>query len=460
MKNLQRVACYCRVSTEEQVKFGFSIQAQKDALEKYCKQNKYKYDFYVDEGISASSMKKRNALKEMLSKVNVYDMILFTKLDRLSRNVLDANNINKTLIENNCVMKAIDEDDIDTSTADGTFIFNLKVSLAQREIEKTSERIKFVFKNKREKGEVTSGQKKYCYDIVDKKWVINKEEANNMIALYKEFIKNNGSYIETMPYFIEHFPGKGLDAFKGYLRDTSYIGKYKLYRQNTYLDDYIPPIMDEGLFYSVQELLRKKGHSKPADKVGLFTGLLCCSYCNGNFTKMVDHRTKRLTVRYRCHNSSVYFLGTMKSKCDFKSTVREEFIEEYLLNNLKELVKDYIKANEIQISKINKTDNSDKIKKLQKKIEKLKDLYIDDLIDKETYKKDYSKYTKEIDELKIKTDDIKPKDFTFLKELINKDIDTIYNSLTREEKRFFWLNIIDKIYLKYPEITRVDFVCN
>ena len=31
-------------------------------------------------------------------------------------------------------------------------MFNLKVSLAQREIEKTSERIKFVFNNKREKG--------------------------------------------------------------------------------------------------------------------------------------------------------------------------------------------------------------------------------------------------------------------------------------------------------------------
>ena len=58
-------------------------------------------------------------------------------------------------------MKAIDEDDDDTSTADGMFMFNLKVSLAQREIGKTSERIKFVFKNKREKGEVTSGTTKY-----------------------------------------------------------------------------------------------------------------------------------------------------------------------------------------------------------------------------------------------------------------------------------------------------------
>lgn len=158
---MKYVACYCRVSTEEQAKFGFSIQAQKDALEKYCKDNNYKYEFYIDEGISASSMKKRKSLNEMLNKSSIFDMILFTKLDRLSRNVLDANTINKTLKENNCTMKAIDEDDVDTSTADGLFIFNLKVSLAQREIEKTSERIKFVFDNKREKGEVTSGTKKY-----------------------------------------------------------------------------------------------------------------------------------------------------------------------------------------------------------------------------------------------------------------------------------------------------------
>ena len=154
---MKYVACYVRVSTEDQVKFGFSIEAQKDALEKYCKDNKYKYEFYIDEGISASSIKKRKALNEMLNKSNVFDMVLFTKLDRLSRNVLDANNINKILKENNCTMKAIDEDDIDTSTADGTFMFNLKVSLAQREIGKTSERIRFVFNNKREKGEVTSG---------------------------------------------------------------------------------------------------------------------------------------------------------------------------------------------------------------------------------------------------------------------------------------------------------------
>lgn len=205
---MKRVACYCRVSTDEQVKFGFSIQAQKDTLEKYCKDNNYQYEFYIDEGISASSMNKRKALLEMLDKSNVLDMILFTKLDRLSRNVLDANNINKILQENNCTMKAIDEDDVDTSTADGMFIFNLKVSLAQREIGKTSERIKFVFDNKRKKGEVTSGTKKYGYNIIDKKYVINEEEADKINKLYDYFINENGNIAKTYRYFIKEFPRK------------------------------------------------------------------------------------------------------------------------------------------------------------------------------------------------------------------------------------------------------------
>ena len=131
---------------------------------------------------------KRPALQKMLSKICIFDMVLFTKLDWLSRNVLDANNINKILKDNNCTMKAIDEDDVDTTTADGTFIFNLKVSLAQREIGKTSERIKFVFKNKREKGEITSGTKKYGYDIVDRRYKINPSEAINIINLYLAII--------------------------------------------------------------------------------------------------------------------------------------------------------------------------------------------------------------------------------------------------------------------------------
>ena len=326
IKNIIKyVACYIRVSTDEQVKFGFSIQAQKDALEKYCKEHGYKCEFFIDEGISASSM-KRPALQEMLKKVNVFDMVIFTKLDRLSRNVLDANNINKILHDNNCVMKAIDEDDIDTSTADGTFIFNLKVSLAQREIGKTSERIKFVFQNKREKGEITSGTKKYGYDIVDKHFVINELEAENIRNLYKEFINNNGNLKETYKYFINHFHNKGYDAMSNYLKETAYIGKYKLYRKEIYIDNYVPAILDLETFNKVQNLRKKKTvERKKVDD--LFSGLLYCSECGNRLAKKVDYRTKNIVIRYICDNNYRFKVGLDKKRCYNNKTTNERQLE-------------------------------------------------------------------------------------------------------------------------------------
>ncbi len=456
---MKYVACYCRVSTEEQAKFGFSIQAQKDSLEKYCKENGYRYEFYIDEGISASSMKKRKALNEMLNKVSIFDMIIFTKLDRLSRNVLDANNINKILNDNNCTMKAIDEEDIDTSTADGTFIFNLKVSLAQREIGKTSERINFVFKNKREKGEVTSGTKKYGYDIVNRKFKINHLEAENIVNLYNYFISVNGNIKETYEYFIQHFNGKGQDALYKYLRDTSYIGKYKLYRKDIYLEDYIPRIMEDTLFYSVQNLLKKKEKfQKRTQEISIFSGLVYCGICQCRMCKKQDNRCRIRLIRYCCDNASRKKPGSLENKCENHKLIREDYIENYLINNLKDLSQKYINKNLI-INTSKKIDNSSKIKEIEKKLNKLKDLYIDDLIDKETYKQDYKKFSETLYELKkVNPSNQNKKDTTKLQKLLNINLDKIYTSLTIEEKRTFWVNIIDKIIVEDNMIKEVTFL--
>ena len=455
---MKYVACYCRVSTDEQKKFGFSIQAQKDALEKYCKENEYKYEFYIDEGISASSMKKRKALNEMLNKSNVFDMILFTKLDRLSRNVLDANNINKLLQDNNCTMKAIDEDDIDTSTADGTFIFNLKVSLAQREIGKTSERIKFVFQNKREKGEVTSGTRKYGYNIANRKFEINPLEAENIRNLYKYFIDCNGSIKKTYSYFVKHFSGKGYDAMRNYLRETSYIGKYKMYRKNIYLNNYIPRIMEDELFYKVQNLLQKKQkYVLTNNKTSLFSGLIYCQSCSNRMTKKQDNRVKNNLIRYSCDNVFRYKVGSNKRKCNNRILIREDTIEKYLLENLKVELENIKMKNKIK-KETPKVDNAKQIKKIENKILKLKDLYLDDLIDKNTYTKDYEKYKEELQKLKSNVVLEIEKDFSTIERIINSDYITIYNKLTLENKRKFWLSVIDKIYILDGNIKEVTFL--
>lgn len=458
-KNILYVACYVRVSTEEQVKFGFSIQAQKNALEKYCRENRYKYELFVDEGISASSM-KRPALQKMLNRISTFDMVVFTKLDRLSRNVLDANTINKILKENNCTMKAIDEDDIDTSTADGTFIFNLKVSLAQREIGKTSERIKFVFNNKRTKGEVTSGTKKYGYDIVNKHYVINEEEAQNIKSLYDFFIEHNGNMKEAYSYFINHFPNKSLDALKRYLRNTEFIGKYKLYRKNIYIDNYIPAIIDVELFNKVQSLIKKTGNITKSNKTTLFDGLLYCNTCKNKITKRIDNRVSN-TVRYSCYHSWKHIVGSELYKCTNRTNIREDYIENYLLENFNtEAEKFIIKNSQITENLTRTADNSFEIKQLKKKLVKLKDLYIDDLIDKTMYETDYKKYTSKLRELEKQniTEQTREVDCEYLKSLLKTDVKKIYNALTTENKRKFWLSVIDKIYIENGSITEVSFI--
>ena len=454
---MKYVACYCRVSTEEQAKFGFSIQAQKDALEKYCKENNYKYEFYIDEGISASSIRKRKALNEMLNKLSFFDIVLFTKLDRLSRNVLDANTINKLLLDNNCTMKAIDEDDIDTSTADGTFIFNLKVSLAQREIEKTSERIRFVFQNKRDKGEVTSGTKKYGYDIVNRKFEINQLESENIINLYKYFVNVNGNMQKTYKYFIQHFQNKGYDALQGYLTDTAYIGKYKLYRKNIYLENYIPAIIDINLWNQVQNLKTKKTISRGQPLVDKFSGLIYCYNCHNRMCKKIDNRCKNKVVRYVCDNSYRYIPGTTNKRCSNTNIIREETIEEYLLNNLKEQLNKYKFKINFQNSQNNKKIDTNLMNKLEKKLLKLKDLYLDDLIDKETYSKDYKKYSSELEQLKSVSVP-KERDFSYAEQIVNSNYLEMYNKLTIENKKKFWMSFIDKIYIEKGKIKEVTFL--
>lgn len=254
------------------------------------------------------------------------------------------------------------------------------------------------------------------------------------------------------------FLGKGKDALYSYLRDTAFIGKYKLYRKDIYLENYIPAIMDTDLFDSVQRLLKTREKTLiKSTSSSLFSGLVFCNICKNRMTKKQDNRTKNRLMRYCCDNASRRKVGSMEYKCTNHKLVREEYIEAYLLDNLKQIANNYINQNKI-LSNQPQTDNSKKIKEIQNKIYKLKDLYLDDLIDKETYKRDYEALSSRLVALKSKQEIPKKKDTTKLQNIINSKLADIYFSLTLEEKRTFWLNIIDKIYIEDGIIKEVTFL--
>ena len=66
-KGRVRMAKYCRCSSDEQKKNGYTIKDQLDYIEIFARENELiVVDEYVDEGISGGSTKKRDDFNRMI----------------------------------------------------------------------------------------------------------------------------------------------------------------------------------------------------------------------------------------------------------------------------------------------------------------------------------------------------------------------------------------------------------
>ena len=101
MKNVLFI--YTRVSTEGQVRKGYSLAAQKEKGIKKAEELNLKYKIFPEEGKSASSenIDDRPMLKKLIDLCDggKVRQIFVTELDRLSRNELVSATIKKILID-------------------------------------------------------------------------------------------------------------------------------------------------------------------------------------------------------------------------------------------------------------------------------------------------------------------------------------------------------------------------
>lgn len=119
----KRVAAYARVSTSSDEQLG-SVEAQKDYFQKLITErpNWVLVDIYADEGISGTSLTRREAFNRMIDDAlsGKIDMIITKSLSRFARNTVDAlNTIRKLKIAG--VGVYFEKEDIDTLDAKGDF---------------------------------------------------------------------------------------------------------------------------------------------------------------------------------------------------------------------------------------------------------------------------------------------------------------------------------------------------
>ena len=113
------------------------------------------------------------------------------------------------------------------------------------------------------------------------------------------------------------------------------------------------------------------------------------------------------------------------------------------MNHIKPELEKYKVEYEVKQAQTDKKDIAQKLVKCRNKLEKLKDLYLDDLIDKNAYKAEYLRLNAMITELEAQqTDD---KDISHIDDILNMDFESIYHTLEDTEKRYLWQSIIDHI---------------
>ncbi len=135
-----RVALYTRVSTEDQAREGFSLDAQLERLRFYAKAQGWEVGGeYVDEGHSGRTT-KRPQYSRMMEERAKWDTLLVLKMDRIHRNSRNFMAMMDQLRKENKEFASVTES-LDTSTAMGRFVMDIIQRIAQLESEQIGERV-------------------------------------------------------------------------------------------------------------------------------------------------------------------------------------------------------------------------------------------------------------------------------------------------------------------------------
>ncbi|HAT4229486.1 TPA: recombinase family protein [Clostridium perfringens] len=424
------IAIYCRVSTDEQAEFGYSIDEQKRLLEEWCKANDYIiYKCYSDRGISGKNIKDRPALKELLSdaKEGKFDMVISWKINRVSRKLEDVLKIVNLLEKNNITFKSYSEP-FETDTPAGRMQFQMMALIGEFERGTIAQNVKMGMIAKAKYGNWCGGRV-LGYDLVPNnspeeekkgknKLEINEKEAEIVRFIFNEYSKGKGykaitNKMNKLGYKTKKGNNFSVGSIRDILTNPVYIGEIRYNVRQNWSEKRrrnINPnpirvkgkheaIIDRELWDKVQLILEsKKGKpSRIYDGEYPLTGILRCPKCGAG---MVISRTTNTLADGTKRRIAYYCCGNWKNKgtsvCN-SNTIRVDKANEYVFKKIEELV-----SNEAMIKAVVKNINKerkDKVKpakrllgdidkeleKLDKRKRKIFEAYEDDILTKEEF---------------------------------------------------------------------------
>lgn len=353
-----KVTDYARVSTDhlEQKK---SLQNQVEHFEQYIKENpNWTYvKGYVDNGITGTSDVKRDNFMKMIedARSGKFDLIVTKEISRFSRNTLDSIKYTRELLSYGVAVLFVN-DNINTAMPDSELRLTIMASMAQDEIRRLSERVKFGMNRAIERGEILGNDLLYGYKKDKDTGVLNiiEDEAKVVRRIYELYAVEE----LTLSKIVKTLNSEGLKTYQGKKWCISTISrmienpKYKGYycARKSEIVDYmtkkikyfekddwiiyedktrIPPIIDEDLWERANTRLisRKKAFSERKEDKSiyknryLYSAKIYCGQHNTVFHRR-EFRKNKKDITWVCSE----YLKNGKSTCD-SPNIRESELD-------------------------------------------------------------------------------------------------------------------------------------
>ena len=342
-----RVAAYCRVSTDSddqvnsfiaQVKYYNDFIRLSDGMELV--------DIYADEGITGTSVSKREEFKRMIkdSRLGKIDRIYVKSVTRFARNSLECIE-NIRILKENGTSVYFENDGIDTDSMNSEMILFIKSAFAQSEALSGSKRVSTACRMRMERGSFVTTCAPFGYRLIEKQLIVVPEEAEIVRKIYELCLQGLGTnkIIAELNENAGEYAPWGREQIRYILHNEKYVGDSLWQKTFTpavlplrskpnrgevdqyYTEDTQEAIIDKATFQKAQQMLNRRAEKSKTQPKTVTPKLARMIYC-GDCGRVYKPKGPNEAHRWVCSAS-----GTEGRKCA-TTPITEYDIEKTFVN--------------------------------------------------------------------------------------------------------------------------------
>ena len=327
---------YARYSSHNQREE--SIEGQLKVCHEFARKNGYTIVAeYIDRALSGTSDARPDFLRMIEdSGKKGFEFVIVYQLDRFARNRYDSATYKAKLKKNG--VRVLSARENITDDASGILVEGLLESMAEYYSAELAQKIRRGMAINAEKCLANGSNPGLGFKVgPDRRYIIDPETAPVVARIFEEYAAG-----KPVVEICEKLNNQGIKTSSGgefnknslrrMLQNRRYIGIY-LYK-DTETPGGMPRIIEDDLFYKVQDILKKNkkapAHSK-AEREYILTTKLFCGKCHEMMTGIKGNsHTGKVYHYYKCN-------AAKRKQCS-KKTVQKEYIEDLVIDECRKLL--------------------------------------------------------------------------------------------------------------------------